>query len=115
MISRKSVSGISTTKNGTHVVTVTSVPLHEFYADECEKEPIHLVVDTSLITDSIPLYAFRSTSVSIQGELVGNIFHSVRLALKSSESEKNAIDAMIQSQKRSHILTRSSVEKLSNR
>jgi len=107
-------SSTSMTVNGSHVVAVTSVPLHEFYADECEQEPIHLVVDTSLILDSIPLYAFRSTCVSIQGELVGNVFHSVRLSLKSSESEKNAIDAMIQSQKRSKIQTSSSVEKLSN-
>lgn len=112
---RASDPSVSLTKNDKHIVAVTSVPLHEFYSDQCEQEPIHLVVDTSLTADSIPIYAFWSTCVSIQGEVVGNTFHAIPLALKSSENEKNAINAMIQSQKLSKTQNKSSIEILSKK
>eukprot|EP00559_Dactyliosolen_fragilissimus_P001117 CAMPEP_0184862302 /NCGR_PEP_ID=MMETSP0580-20130426/6774_1 /TAXON_ID=1118495 /ORGANISM="Dactyliosolen fragilissimus" /LENGTH=357 /DNA_ID=CAMNT_0027360089 /DNA_START=544 /DNA_END=1617 /DNA_ORIENTATION=- len=81
-----------------HLIAGSSVPLQEFYEAECEQfDPIHLVLDTSLMQNSIGLRAFTAHPISIRGEPLGNIFHEVRLALKSNESEKIAIDAMIKS------------------
>jgi translation initiation factor 3 subunit F len=75
----------------------TSSLIHEFYATECEDDPIHLVVDTSLETDAMALRAYKSTPVSVKGEPLANLFHEIRLAVKSSESERICVDRMIRS------------------
>ena len=73
----------------------TSSLIHEFYASECEDDPIHVVVDTSLTADAMELRAFKSTSVTVKNEVLANIFNEIRLCVKSSESEKICIDKMI--------------------
>ena len=77
----------------------TSSLIHEFYAGECEDtimdSPIHLVVDTSLVEDTIALKAYMSSAVVLDGETLANLFHELRLVLKSSESEKIVLDEMI--------------------
>lgn len=79
----------------------TSSLIHEFYAGECEDtivdSPIHLVVDTSLVEDTISLKAYVSSAVVIDGEPLANLFHELKLVLKSSESERIVLDQMIQS------------------
>jgi len=75
----------------------TSSLIHEFYAGECDDDPIHLVADTSLCADSVALRAYKSAPVTVKGEPLANVFHEVRLALKSSESEKICVDRMIAS------------------
>ncbi len=59
--------------------------------------PVHLVVDTSLVEDTIGLKGYISDSVTLNGEPLANIFHEVRLLLKSSESERIVLDKMIRS------------------
>mmetsp|Transcript_62258 Transcript_62258/g.74929 ORF Transcript_62258/g.74929 Transcript_62258/m.74929 type:complete len:341 (+) Transcript_62258:117-1139(+) len=81
----------------------TSSLIHEFYAGECspgetEGDPIHLVLDTSLQFDSIGMKAYKSTPVVIAGEPYANLFHEIRVAIKSTESEKITVHKMIQSQ-----------------
>eukprot|EP00581_Thalassiosira_minuscula_P012701 CAMPEP_0183712202 /NCGR_PEP_ID=MMETSP0737-20130205/7395_1 /TAXON_ID=385413 /ORGANISM="Thalassiosira miniscula, Strain CCMP1093" /LENGTH=339 /DNA_ID=CAMNT_0025940781 /DNA_START=59 /DNA_END=1078 /DNA_ORIENTATION=- len=73
----------------------TSSLIHEFYAGECDDDPIHLVVDTSLTSDSIAVRAYKSSPVTVKGEPLANVFHEIRLAVKSSESERICIDRMI--------------------
>lgn len=77
----------------------TSSLIHEFYAGECEDtvvdSPIHLVVDTSLVENTIALKAYISSAVVLDGEPLANLFHELRLSLKSSESERIVLDEMI--------------------
>lgn len=79
----------------------TSTLIHEFYADECANTvmdaPVHLVVDTSLTTDTIGVRAYMSSAITLMGEPLANMFHEVRLVLKSSESEKIVLNEMIKS------------------
>ena len=79
----------------------TSSLIHEFYATECDENvvdtPIHLVVDTSLINDSIALRAYKSTAITLKGEPLANMFHELKLVLKSTESERIVVDRMIRS------------------
>lgn len=79
----------------------TSSLIHEFYTGECEDagmdSPVHLVVDTSLVTDTIGLKGYVSSSITLSGEPLANMFHEVRLTLKSSESERIVVDEMIRS------------------
>ena len=70
------------------LVADTSSLIHDFYATETEEgDPVHLVVDTRLLTDSIPIVAYSSTSVSIQSEPLANLFHEIPLELIFTEAE----------------------------
>jgi len=85
--------------NSSNCIADTSSLIHEFYAGECEDtimdSPIHLVVDTSLVEDTIALKAYVSSAVVLDGETMANMFHELKLLLKSSESERIVLDEMI--------------------
>jgi len=82
--------------NNSNLIMDTSSLIHEFYAGECdETDPIHLVVDTRLETDSISIRAFRSTPVVVQGEPLANLFHELRLTLNSTEPETICLNQMV--------------------
>jgi translation initiation factor 3 subunit F len=59
--------------------------------------PVHLIVDTSLVNDSLALKGYISSAVTLNGEPLANMFHEVRLLLKSSESERIVVNEMIRS------------------
>lgn len=78
------------------VIADASYLIHEFYAGQVEDEdPIHLVVDTRLETDSIPIKAYKSSPVMLQGESIANTFHEIKLTMKSSEAENICLHEMI--------------------
>lgn len=78
------------------LIADTSSLIHEFYAGEAEDgDPIHLVVDTRLLTDALPISAYKSTPVQIQGEPLANLFHPVRLTLQSTESAAICLNTMM--------------------
>lgn len=74
----------------------TSSLIHEFYAGEVEDaDPVHLTVDTRLLSDALQVKAYKSTPVQVQGEPLANLFHEVRLSMESSEQETIALDKMV--------------------
>ena len=86
--------------SGHSSIADTSSLIHEFYAGECDEDPIHLVVGTGLDDDAINLRAYVSSPVVVAGEALANLFHEVRLSLKSSEAERICVDEMIKSQQK---------------
>lgn len=77
------------------LVADTSSLIHDFYSTETEDgDPVHLVVDTRLVTDSIPIVAYSSTPVSIQSEPLANLFHEIPLELTFTEAESICLRAM---------------------
>jgi translation initiation factor 3 subunit F len=83
---------------GERLVADTSSLIHEFYAGECEdSDPVHLVVDTRLLTDCLPIKAYQSAPLVVQGEQLGNIFHELQVSLFSSEAETICLREMIES------------------
>mmetsp|Transcript_43061 Transcript_43061/g.131134 ORF Transcript_43061/g.131134 Transcript_43061/m.131134 type:complete len:324 (-) Transcript_43061:414-1385(-) len=85
---------------GYRCIADTSSLIHEFYAGECDDDPVHLVVDTSLQTDAVSLRAYRSTPVQVRGEPLANLFHEIGLSVRCSESERISVDRMINAQRR---------------
>lgn len=85
--------------NSPFTIPDTSSPIHDFYAGECEDtimdSPVHLVVDTSLVQDTIGLRAYMSNAVTLHGEELASMFNELRLVLKSSESERIVLDEMV--------------------
>lgn len=98
------ITADTTTANGgviahteSKCIVDTSSLIHEFYAGECEDDPIHLVVDTGLTTNSLPIHAYKSIPVCVKNETLANMFHELRCTIKSSDSERICLDRMIKS------------------
>jgi translation initiation factor 3 subunit F len=78
------------------VAETTSSLIHEFYATECDEgDPVHLVVDTRMISDCLQIRAYRNAPVILQSEHVGNLFHELKLSISASEPETICLNAMI--------------------
>lgn len=88
----------------------TSSLIHEFYAGECnEYDPIHLVIDTSLVTDGILMKAYKSSPVQVKGEPLANMFHEVQLCMKTNESERICLHNMTSSMEKNSVVAPTSV------
>jgi translation initiation factor 3 subunit F len=85
------------TQTESKCIVDTSSLIHEFYAGECEDDPIHLVVDTGLITNSVPIHAYKSLPVIVKNETLANMFHELHCTIMSSDSERICVDRMIKS------------------
>lgn len=80
------------------LVADTSSLIHDFYAGETDEgDPVHLVVDTRLLSDTIQARAFKSTPVTLQGEPLANLFHELKLTMASSEAETICLQEMVKS------------------
>lgn len=85
------------------LIADTSSLIHEFYASETDEgDPVHLVIDTRLQEDRISIKAYKSTPVLVQGETLGNLFHEIRLSLKSYEQDKICLHEMITGESKTH-------------
>lgn len=82
-------------EDGFKRIADTSSLIHEFYAAECDSDPVHLVVDTGLMQDRLALKAYKSTPLQVKGEPLANMFHEIRLQLAASASDKICLDTMI--------------------
>ena len=83
------------------VIADTSSLIHDFYSGETEEgDPVHLVVDTRLLEDSLSIRAYKSSPIVVQGESMGNIFHELLLSLQSSEPEAICLSKMVASDKK---------------
>lgn len=79
----------------TSLVADTSSLIHDFYSTEAEDgDPVHLVVDTRLLEDSLVVKAYTSTPVLIAGEPMANLFHEVKLEMESTEAEAICLNEM---------------------
>lgn len=77
------------------LVADTSSAIHDFYTTHAEEgDPIHLVVDTRLVDDTIQIRGYTSSPVLIQNEPMANLFHEVRVIVQSSEAEAICLHEM---------------------
>mmetsp|Transcript_15975 Transcript_15975/g.24891 ORF Transcript_15975/g.24891 Transcript_15975/m.24891 type:complete len:327 (+) Transcript_15975:78-1058(+) len=90
-------AGNSNTTNDTKYLTITDTSslIHEFYSGECE-DPIHLVVDTSMESNGVPVRAYHSLPLTVKGMALANVFHEVRCSVVASDPERIVVHNMIQ-------------------
>jgi len=89
------VGWYATTVDGS-AFTEHSCLIHDFYSQEC-KQPIHLVVDTSLINNALSIKAFISSRLTIEPRMLAARFQQIEVRSKSSEPEKIGIETMLKS------------------
>jgi translation initiation factor 3 subunit F len=96
--SKDVVVGWYASASGDCLVADTSSLIHEFYAGECEdNNPVHLVVDTRLLSDFLQIKAFQSLPLIVQGDHLGNVFHELQLYIYSNDAEAICLREMIKS------------------
>jgi translation initiation factor 3 subunit F len=86
----------TTTDAGEVIINNTSL-IHDFYAKECAS-PVHLVVDTTLIGDTMGIRAFLSVPLIAGPYTFANMFHEVKVELEISSHELVCLHQMIKGQ-----------------
>lgn len=86
----------TTTLNGEFLVDNSSL-IHNFYSNECAN-PIHLVVDTTLLRDSVSVRGFMGSTMTVADEPLANTFQEVQVNLDLSDSEVTCLNHMINGQ-----------------
>jgi len=96
------VGWYATTVDGCSI-TEHSCLIHDFYSKEC-RQPIHLVVDTSLLQNSLSMKAYVSSRLTIRSKSdakpMAAQFQQIQVKIKSSEPEKIGIDTMVKNLER---------------
>ena len=86
----------TTTQNGQYVTDNSSL-INDFYSSECTK-PIHLVVDTTLSTDTMSVRGFVCKPTIVGDEMLANAFQELTVDIGMTDAEATCIYHMIQSQ-----------------
>jgi translation initiation factor 3 subunit F len=72
-------------------ITEHSVLIHEYYTREC-KNPVHLLVDTTLKGGHMAMKAFISSPMGIPGKTMGSIFTPISVETAYYEAEKVGVE-----------------------
>ena len=77
------------------VIQEGSVYIHQHYAEVCENDAVHIVIDTAFENARLEVKCFRNTLLAIEEEHVAAQFEEMAVQLTSSEAESIAVDAML--------------------
>jgi translation initiation factor 3 subunit F len=91
------VGWYATTSAGGAFITEYSSLIHDFYAGQC-KNPIHLVVDTTLSGDNIDVRGFVSQPMTVDGNVLASVFDDVKVSVDFSPAEATCLYHMINGQ-----------------
>lgn len=89
---REQIVGWFSTGTG-GITSGTDALIHTFYTNEC-KNPVHLIVDTTLQNDRLAVKAYVSRALSLQGRELAREFQEVSCEIKTVELERVAGDLL---------------------
>jgi translation initiation factor 3 subunit F len=87
----------TTSQNGAFIVDNSSL-IHEFYCGECDNDPIHIVVDTTLSGDTVGIRAFVSQPLAVGPISFANMFQEIKVELNMTDAEISCLHHMIHGQ-----------------
>jgi len=91
------VGWYTTTSATGEFINDNSSLIHDVFSKEIDN-PIHLVVDTTLLTDNISIRGFVGKSITIGSEILSNSFHEVKVDVEFTDYESTLLYHMIYSQ-----------------
>ena len=94
--SNESIIGWYATAGDQGIIQEGSVYIHQHYAEICENDAVHVVIDTAFESGRLEVKCFRNTLLAIEDEHVAAQFEEMAVHLTSSEAESIAVDAMLQ-------------------
>ena len=74
-------------------ITSHSALIHDYYARET-KDPIHLTLDTTLVSGKITMKAYVFVPLGVPGATSGSMFTPVQVELVASEPEIAGLDLL---------------------
>jgi translation initiation factor 3 subunit F len=74
-------------------ITSHSALIHDYYARET-KDPIHLTLDTTLVTGRLTMKAYVFVPLGVPGATTGSMFTPVKVELMASEPEIAGLDLL---------------------
>jgi translation initiation factor 3 subunit F len=86
----------TTTVNGEFIIDNSSL-IHDFYSTEVEN-PVHLVIDTTLLGDNISARGFVVNQMIVGEDTLANTFQEAKVDLELSEAETTVLYTMIHGQ-----------------
>lgn len=86
----------TTTANGQCIIDNSSL-VHDFYSSECAN-PVHLVVDASLLADTMNTRGFVSKPMTLGDEILAHAFQEVKVDVVMTDSEATCMYHMINNQ-----------------
>lgn len=86
----------TTTVNGEFIIDNSSL-IHDFYSTEVEN-PVHLVIDTTLLGDNISARGFVVNQMVVGEDTLANTFQEAKVDLELSEAETTVLYTMIHGQ-----------------
>lgn len=89
------VGWYTTTTSKGEFINDNSSLVHQSYTDEVEN-PIHLVVDTTLLSDTIAVRGFLVNDTTIGEELVANSFQEIKVDVTLNEYESTILHYALQ-------------------
>jgi translation initiation factor 3 subunit F len=93
----KLVGWYTTTSPEGALINHNSSLINDFFLADCAS-PIHIVVDTSLVSDKVDVRGFISQPMSISGVTLASKFNEVKVELEMSEGEATCLYHMINGQ-----------------
>ena len=91
------VGWYTTTTSQGQFINDNSSLVNDIFMNECD-QPVHLVVDTTLMGDNMDIRAFVNNTVAVGGETVASAFQEVKVDVNASESEATCLYHMINNQ-----------------
>lgn len=91
------VGWYSTTSTTGEFINDNSSLIHDVFSKEIAN-PIHLVVDTTLLTDQIAIRGFIGRPTVVGGEVLANSFHEIKVEIDFNDYESTLLYHMIQGQ-----------------
>jgi len=86
----------TSTIHGQFITDNTSL-MYDFYSKECNN-PVHICVDTSLLSDNLITRGFVSDPLIVGGEIIANKFQEVQVDIVMNEAESTCLYHMIHNQ-----------------
>lgn len=97
----------TSTANGNYINDYSSL-INDFYSKEVAN-PIHIVVDTTLMADNVNVRGFVTKQLVLSDNVLANTFQEIAVAVDLSESEVTCLQHMIRGQKKGDEWSRSDV------
>lgn len=91
------VGWYTTTTNQGQFINDNSSLINDIYTTECDN-PVHLVVDTTLMGDSMDIRGFVNNAVTVSGEALASSFQEVKVEVAMTEGETSCLYHMIHGQ-----------------
>jgi translation initiation factor 3 subunit F len=91
------VGWFATTNEDGSYINEFSTLINEFYNDQC-KNPVHIVIDTTLVNDKLVPHGFICQPMIVDGNVCASVFNEIQVEMVYSSGEQTCFHHMMKDQ-----------------